>query len=149
MATQMIKASVKNVRIAPEKVTLLVNEVKKMSPTHSVEVLKLVNKSASPVLIKLIKSAIANAKNNNGLQESDLVFKEIVVTKGPMFKRLQPVSRGRAHNIMKRTSHINVTLAVKPAKKQADQSTIAAPVKKIEKPKTDKKQKEALSGTKS
>jgi large subunit ribosomal protein L22 len=111
-----VKASVKNIRIAPEKVNLLVAQVKRMSPTHSVEVLKLVNKSASPVLIKLIKSALANAKNNNGIQESDLIFKEIIVTKGPMFKRYQPVSRGRAHHIMKRTSHISVTLETKPVK---------------------------------
>lgn len=132
----IVKASVKNIRIAPEKVNLLVAQVKKMSPTHSVEVLKLVNKSASPVLIKLIKSALANAKNNNGLQESDMIFKEIVVTKGPMFKRYQPVSRGRSHPIAKRTSHIQVVLTAKPVKKE------------IEKPKLIKKEKEATSGSK-
>lgn len=115
-----IKASVKNIRIAPEKVNLLVAQVKKMSPTHSVEVLKLVNKSASPVLIKLIKSALANAKNNNGLQESDMIFKEIIVTKGPMFKRYQPVSRGRSHPIAKRTSHIRVVLTAKAVKKEKE-----------------------------
>lgn len=150
MQTNEVKASVKNIRIAPEKVTLLVSQVKKMSPLHSVEVLKLVNKSASPVLIKLIKSALANAKNNQGLVESDLIFKEFIVTKGPSFKRFQPVSRGRAHHIIKRTSHIQVVLAVKPITKQViAQKAITAPNKKVEKPKIDKKEKEALSGPKS
>lgn len=149
MQTNEIKASVKNIRIAPEKVNLLVAQVKKMSPVHSVEVLKLVNKSASPVLIKLIKSALANAKNNQGLAEGDLIFKEFVVTKGPSFKRFQPVSRGRAHQIAKRTSHIQVVLSVKPVKKQVAQKAITAPVRKIEDPKVDKKEKEAKVGTKS
>lgn len=152
MAIQVneVKASVKNIRIAPEKVNLLVAQIKKMSPTQSVEVLKLVNKSASPVLIKLIKSALANAKNNNGLQETDLIFKEIIVTKGPMYKRYQPVSRGRAHNIAKRTSHIKLVLSVKAAKKSAiPQKAIAEPVKKLEEPRADKKEKEAKDGTKS
>jgi len=121
-----------------------------MSPLHSVEVLKLVNKSASPVLIKLIKSALANAKNNQGLVESDLIFKEFIVTKGPSFKRFQPVSRGRAHHIMKRTSHINVVLTVKPVKKQAStEKAIPEPVKKIAEPKMEKKEREAKNGTKS
>jgi len=150
MQTNEVKASVKNIRIAPEKVTLLVSQVKKMSPLHSVEVLKLVNKSASPVLIKLIKSALANAKNNQGLVESDLIFKEFIVTKGPSFKRFQPVSRGRAHHIMKRTSHINVVLTVKPVKKQAStEKAIPEPVKKIAEPKMEKKEREAKNGTKS
>lgn len=145
-----IKASVKNIRIAPEKVDLLVAQIKKMSPLASVEVLGLVNKSASSVLIKVIKSALANAKNNNGLVESDLVFKEIIVTKGPMFKRYQPVSRGRAHHIMKRTSHIQVTLKTKTVKAQnVTQKALPEKIEKVQKLATPKKEKEANRGTKS
>lgn len=105
-----IKASVKNIRISPEKINLLVAQIKPLSPTQAIKVLSLVNKSSSPVLKKLIQSAVANAKHNQGAQESELAFKEIMVTKGPSYKRYQPVSRGRAHHILKRTSHIQVVL---------------------------------------
>lgn len=112
-----ITASVKNIRISPEKMRLLVDQIKKAQPTYAVQILGLVNKSSSPVLKKVIASAIANAKNNHGIKEEDLFFKEILVGKGPMFKRFQPVSRGRAHNILKRTSHIKVVLGTKETSK--------------------------------
>lgn len=119
-----VRAITKNIKISPEKVNLLVSEIKKMSPLEAVNVLTLVNKSSAPVLKKLINSAIANAKNNNGLVETDLIFKEIIVTKGPMFKRYQPISRGRAHHILKRTSHITVILTQKSQEKvQTDSKT--------------------------
>ncbi len=111
------QASAKNVRISSEKVNLLVAQIKKMPPTYAVQILKFVNKSASPVLSKLIKSAIANAKHNQGAQEQDLIFKEIVVTSGPSYKRFQPISRGRVHHILKRTSHIKVILQSKQVSK--------------------------------
>ncbi|MBI3341508.1 50S ribosomal protein L22 [Candidatus Curtissbacteria bacterium] len=113
------QATVKNIRISPEKVNLLVAQIKPMSPVQAIKVLKFVNKSSSEVLAKLIKSAIANAKHNQGAQESDLMFKEIIVTKGPSYKRFQPVSRGRAHHILKRTSQIKVILqSTTPTKAQ-------------------------------
>lgn len=109
-----IKASVNNIRISPEKVNLLVSQIRKLTPQDAVNILTLTNKSSAPVLKKLIKSALANARNNFNLKEEDLIFEKIVVTKGSMFKRYRPVSRGRAHHILKRTSHINLTLKTKP-----------------------------------
>ena len=124
------KAIAKNIRISPEKVNLLVAQIKKLPPSEAVNVLSLVNKSSSPVLRKVIKSAIANAKNNRNLTESELMFKEIIVTKGPMFKRFQPISRGRAHHILKRSSHITVILTQKPSdKKQLEQKAPKVEVK--------------------
>ncbi len=114
-----IQASVKNVRISAEKVRLVVDQIKKMPPPKAIQILGFVNKSTSPVLKKVIASAIANAKNNHGIAEEELLFKEILVGNGPMFKRFQPVSRGRAHHILKRTSHIKVVLSVKQPKKVA------------------------------
>ena len=110
-------AIAKNIRISPEKVNLIVAQIKKMPPTKAVQILKFVNKSASPVLSKLIKSAIANAKHNQGAQQEDLIFREIVVTHGPSYKRFQPISRGRVHHILKRTSHIKVILESKQVSK--------------------------------
>lgn len=118
-------ATAKNIRISQEKVNLLVAQIKKMPPGKAVQILKFVNKSASPVLLKLIKSAIANAKHNQGAQESDLTFKEIVVTKGPSYKRYQPISRGRAHNILKRTSHIKVIVEAKDVSKVSKVSEVS------------------------
>lgn len=109
----IITASVKNIRISAEKVRLVVDQIKKMSPPKAIQILSFVNKSSSPVLKKVIASALANAKNNYGIDEKDLVFKEILVGNGPMFKRYQPVSRGRAHHILKRTSNIKVVLIAK------------------------------------
>lgn len=132
-----ITATAKNIRVSPEKVNLIVAQIKKTQPTKALQILKFVNKSASPVLLKLIKSAIANAKHNQGAQESDLIFKEIIVTKGPSYKRYQPISRGRVHHILKRTSHIKVVLQAR-----------LSDVSKVENKKVEPK-KGNQSGTKS
>lgn len=113
---QDVKAISKNIRVSPEKINLLALQIKKMNPLEAIDVLTLVNKSSAPILKKIIQSAVANAKHNFNLSVSDLFFKEIIVTKGPMSKRYQPISRGRAHHILKRTSHVTVILASKPAK---------------------------------
>lgn len=105
-----VKASAKNIKISPEKVNLVVTQIKKMKPQDAINTLGFFNKSSSPVLKKLISSAVANAQNNNGIQAGDLVFREIIVTKGPIIKRFRATSRGRAHSIFKRTSHVTVVL---------------------------------------
>lgn len=120
------QAKVKNIRISSEKVNLVVSQIKKLTPMQAVEMLNFVPKSAAPVLKKLIKSAIANAKNNQGATEGNLKFKEIIVTKGPSYKRFQPISRGRVHHILKRTCHITVILETDDKKSKIEKS--AAPV---------------------
>ncbi|MEX2028703.1 MAG: 50S ribosomal protein L22 [Candidatus Curtissbacteria bacterium] len=143
-----VTASVKNIRVSPEKVKLLVDQIIKAQPTNAVQILSLVNKSSSPVLKKVIASAIANAKNNHGIKEEDLFFKEILVGKGPMFKRFQPVSRGRAHHILKRTSHIRVVLGTKEATPVLSAKSNQKPLK-IASEKKPVKQKGGKNGTKS
>lgn len=106
----LVKATAKYIKISPEKVSLVMDQIKKYPPKDAISILDFVNKSSSPILKKIIKSALANAKNNFGLNEDSLKFKEIFVGKGPMSKRFRPVSRGRAHQILKRTSHITVIL---------------------------------------
>lgn len=125
-----IKASVKNIRISAEKVRLIVDQIKKMPPTRALQILSFVDKSSSPVLKKVIASALANAKNNHGIAEGDLIFREILVGNGPMFKRFQPVSRGRAHHILKRTSHIKVVLETKSVEPKVSQVPQVSKVKK-------------------
>lgn len=126
-----VKAISKNIRISPEKVNLLVAQIKKMNPLEAINVLTMVNKSSAPILQKIIKSAVANAKHNFNLNVADLFFKEIIVTKGPMAKRFQPISRGRAHHILKRSSHVTVILGSRPVKQPEVTNSKELPTKDI------------------
>lgn len=65
---------------------------------------------ASSVIEKLLRSAIANAENNNGLKKGDLYIAECYANKGPTLKRIQPRAQGRAYRIEKRMSHITIVL---------------------------------------
>ncbi len=128
------------------------DQVKKMTPQKAIQILTFVNKSSSPVLKKLIASALANAKNNYGIDEKDLIFKEILVGNGPMFKRYQPVSRGRAHHILKRTRNIKIVLESKVGQEKVSKSPQAKEISKELKIKENQKlpkSKGEKNGTKS
>jgi large subunit ribosomal protein L22 len=102
--------------MSPYKIRPVAREAKKLSPTAAVERLPYSRKRAAEPLVKVVKTAIANAKQK-GVQEQNLVFKEIQITEGPMLKRGRPVSRGRWHPYKRRMSHIRVVLqTVEPAK---------------------------------
>lgn len=105
-----VTATAKNIRISPQKVRLVVDEIKKMKPQEAIEILAHVNKRAALPLKKVMASAIANAKHNFGIDSQTLVIKSISVGNGRMLKRFRPVSRGRAHGILRKTSHITVVL---------------------------------------
>lgn len=109
----LIKAEQKYIRISPRKVSLVVKAIKDLSPKEALESLKFLNKRAARPLIKVIKQAISNGVNHNKVKEEDLIFNKIEVLKGQIYKRWQPVSRGRAHKILKRTCHIKVILETK------------------------------------
>lgn len=119
-----VTATAKNVRVSPQKVKLVVDQIKKMPPQKAITMLPHVNKSAAKPLKKVIGSAIANAKNNFGLDENSLSFKSVLVGKGMVFKRYQPVARGRAHPILKRTSHITIILEGEQEKKVSKVSQV-------------------------
>jgi len=105
-----VKAIARNVRISPEKVKLVVDQIKNKKPADAVKMLEFVNKRSAPAIRKVIMSAIANAKNNHNLDEETLVFKQMFANKGLVYKRHRLVSRGRFHPILKRTSLITVVL---------------------------------------
>jgi large subunit ribosomal protein L22 len=105
--------------MSPRKVRLVVALIKKMKPIDAVEKLPFVEKRAGETLLKVIKSALANAKNQ-GASDTDLVFKEIQVGEGPRLKRGRAASRGRWHQYKHRMSHIRVVLqSTKPEVKEA------------------------------
>jgi len=105
-----VRAIAKNVRISPQKVRLVAAQIKKMRPEEALKMLFYIPKKSASPLQKVIIAAMANAQKNFGLQKESLMFKEIQVTKGKTARRLRPVSRGRAHQILKRTSHIRIVL---------------------------------------
>lgn len=126
-----VKASLQNLRMAPQKVRLVAGLVRNLKASDAVNQLKFNRKWASKPLAKLVSSAIANAVNNFELDKDNLLVKEIKVDEGKTLHRWIPKAHGRATPIRKRCSHISVTLAeikdsgVKVAKKQ----TIEEPVK--------------------
>ena len=105
------KAIARNVRISPFKVRVVLDVIRGMSYTQAAASLKNINKAASPIILKVLESAAANAENSNNLSKSDLVVAECYADQGPTLKRIQPVSKGRAHRILKRTSTITIILA--------------------------------------
>ncbi|HUT96175.1 MAG TPA: 50S ribosomal protein L22 [Candidatus Paceibacterota bacterium] len=135
-----IKANLNYLRIAPRKVRSVIDLIRGKEIKEAEAQLKFISRRAAAPVLKLVKSAIANAKNNFNLEKENLFIKEIRVDEGVPNKRWMPVSRGRAHPIMKRTSHINLVLGVKEGVKIKK----AQPVKSIEMEETPK---EAPSAT--
>lgn len=104
------KAVARNIRIASRKVRLVVDLIRGKQVGEALAILKHTPKAASPVVEKLLKSAIANAEHNYELDPNSLVVSKIFVDQGPTLKRFRPRAMGRASRIHKRTSHITVVL---------------------------------------
>ena len=104
------RAVAKYVRISPFKVRIVLDIIRGRSYTEAVAILKNTPKAACEPLLKVIDSAAANAEHNLGMNKADLYVAEAFADQGPILKRIQPVSKGRAHRINKRTSHITVVL---------------------------------------
>ena len=105
-----VSATVKYVRVSPFKLRKVANEIRGKSAVHSLKVLKVMTQKSAGILYKLLKSAVANAVENNKLEENLLVIDKLIVNQGPVMKRIQPRARGRAFRIIKPTSHATITL---------------------------------------
>jgi len=114
-----VVAQASYMRISPRKVALVAEALAGLGATEALESLKFVNKAAAKSLSKVISSAVSNATNNNKLEEKDLYVSRIVTMEGPRLKRFQARSRGMAHRIIKRTTHIKVVLEEKKTTKEA------------------------------
>jgi large subunit ribosomal protein L22 len=108
-----MKASVRNIRISPKKLNVIVYIVRNMDAKTAMDTLRFMPKKGANIVYDVIKSAVANATHNDSQKIEDLTIASISVTQGLVFKRINPISRGRAHRILKRTSHVDVTLSVK------------------------------------
>lgn len=103
-------AKVKYVRMSPSKVRIVLDTVRGQKVETALAILQNSTTSAAEVCYKLLKSAVANAENNKGLNRQDLIVAETFVGPGPTLKRLDIRARGRANRLLKRTCHITMIL---------------------------------------
>ena len=104
------KAHLKYARISPRKVKIVLDLIRGKDVAQAMAILKNTPKSASEYLTKLLRSAVANAENNFNLDASKLYVSECFVCPGPILKRIMPRAQGRAFRILKRTSHVTITV---------------------------------------
>lgn len=105
------KAIAKSVRISPRKVKLVIDLIRGKSVGDAYATLRNTPRGATKAVEKVLKSAVANAEHNYQLEQDKLFVKEIYVGEGRTLKRMQPHAQGRAFKILKRTSHIYITVA--------------------------------------
>ena len=113
MDKKVAKAYLRYVRISPRKVQIVCDLIRGKDAGTAMAILMQTPKAASEPLMKLLKSAVANAENNFGMDPAKLVVSEVFATPGPILKRMMPRARGGAAGIQKRTCHINMVLAEK------------------------------------
>ena len=104
------KAIARDVRISPMKVQIVLDLIRNQPADKAMAILHHTPKAACECLEKLLKSAMANAENNHNMDVSKLYVAECFVCPGPILKRIRPKDHGRAHRILKRTSHVTLVL---------------------------------------
>ena len=104
------KATVKYARISSRKIAIVANLIRGINGDESLAIVKFTPKAGAEVLEKLLKSAIANAENNNQMNHSKLYIAEIYSNQGPTLKRIRPAAKGSAVRIRKRTSNTTIVL---------------------------------------
>ncbi len=115
-----IVAYTKAVRVSPRKVRLVADAIRKQSVAEALRSLSIIDKRGSYSLEKTLRSAVANAVNNNNLQASDLTIKSLEVNEANPLKRFHPSTRGRVHPYKKKASHIRIILESKEEAKQIE-----------------------------
>jgi large subunit ribosomal protein L22 len=106
-----VAARLKHARISPQKCRLVADQVRGMPVEKALQLLAFSPKKAAAIVKKLLESAIANAEHNEGADIDELKVRSIFVDEGPTMKRWRPRAKGRVNQILKRTSHITVTVA--------------------------------------
>ena len=122
------KAKARFVRVTPQKARRVVDLIRGKQAGEAVAVLKFAPQAAGETVLKVVESAIANARetakrSNERLDEADLYISEVFVDEGPTLKRFRPRAQGRASQILKRTSHITVVVASREPKGAAQAVT--------------------------
>ena len=104
------RAIVRNVRMTPRKIKLICDLIRGKDAGEAMAIIMNTPKAACEPMEKLLKSAVANAENNHGMNTDKLYVKEVHVGPGPLMKRVMPRCKGRAFRILKRPSHVTLVL---------------------------------------
>ena len=107
------RAIAKYVRIAPRKMRLVVDLIRGKTVGEAIAILRHTPKAGSPVIEKVLRSAMANAEHNHEMDAEKLFVSKIFIDQGPTLKRFHPRSQGRAFPILKHTSHVTVVVEEK------------------------------------
>ncbi len=105
-----VRAVAKRLNIAPQKVRLVADQVRGKPVSDALDILNFSVRKGAMLVRKVLESAIANAENNEGADVDELKVSEIYVDAGMTMKRIRPRAKGRADRILKRTSHITITV---------------------------------------
>ncbi|HHC72424.1 MAG TPA: 50S ribosomal protein L22 [Thiotrichales bacterium] len=106
-----VSAKMKHVRISPQKARLVADQIRGMPVEKALDLLTFSTKKGARIIKKVVDSAIANAEHNEGADVDELKITAICVDEGPTLKRWRARAKGRGTRILKRTSHITVTVA--------------------------------------
>ena len=106
-----VQAFLKNFRMSPQKVREVVRQIQGMRAVDAQNVLAVIPRKSARAVAKTLKSAIANAENNNGLKAENLIVREALALTASRLKRFTPKARGSAGPIIKRNSHIKIVLS--------------------------------------
>jgi large subunit ribosomal protein L22 len=145
-------------RVSPRKARLVADAVRGKRVEEALNILEFMDNKPSGVIMKVLRSAIANAGNKEGMDTESLFISRVTVDEGPMWKRYMPRSMGRAYEIQKKMSHINVTLSDGFKAKKGAKKKVIVPVmpikksaakkeKKVRKPAKEAAKKEAKTET--
>ncbi len=107
------RAHLKYARISPRKVQIVLDLIRNKPADLAIAILKNTQKSACEPVLKLLKSAVANAENNFEMDKNSLYVSECFVCPGPVLKRIRPRAQGRAYRVTKRTSHVTIVVKEK------------------------------------
>lgn len=129
-----VQSSYKYARISAFKAREVTRAIQGLPVGQALDIVAFSPKKAALLIAKTLKSAIANAENNNNLRVDTLVVKEAVVGEGPTLKRFRPKARGSAGAIRKRTSHIKITLTDEIEIKKRDKKSTGTKKKAVKKP---------------
>jgi large subunit ribosomal protein L22 len=116
MIANGVSAKLRNARISAQKARLVVDLVRGLPVATAVDQLAFSNKKGAAILLKILKSAIANAENNEGLDVDELAINTAYVDEAASFTRFKSRAKGRANTIVKRNCHITVVVAPKQEK---------------------------------
>ncbi|CAG4989059.1 50S ribosomal protein L22 [Dyadobacter sp. CECT 9275] len=121
------RAILRNVPTSPRKMRLLADMIRGQKVSKALALLKFQPRASSPVLHKVLLSAVANWQQLNEdakLEDADLIVKTVFIDGGRMLKRLRPAPQGRAHRIRKRSNHITIVIDDEAAQASAEKTVI-------------------------